>query len=94
MTPTSRSDADYYEALKKCYIRYDEMSNDMLELNNFVQDFGRGAHLQNIPLNKLNRWLGYIQGRLIANRRTTVKKERDWSRPLFESLDFPNIKSV
>ena len=41
-----------------------------------------------LPLLKLNRWLGYIQGSLIQWEITTVEAERDWTRPLFRPLDF------
>lgn len=40
------------------------------------------------PLMKLNRWLGYIQGCLIERGYTTVEAERDFTRPLFQPLDF------
>lgn len=53
----------------------------------FITTFREGC-LDGLPLNKLNRWLGYIQGCLIAWDITTVEAERDWTRPLFRPLDF------
>lgn len=58
------------------------------ELESFLDQFKRGVEARD-PLNKLNRWLGYIQGRLIAEELTDVETERNWSRPLFQPLDFP-----
>ncbi len=74
------------------------------ELLKFVQEFRTalslceahmmaGPNYNDLPprpsLNKLNRWLGYIQGVLIERGRTTVQIERDWTRPLFKPLDYP-----
>jgi hypothetical protein len=57
------------------------------ELNKFVSEFISGC-ANKLPLMKLNRWLGYIQGCLIVWGVTTVETERDWTRPLFKPLDF------
>lgn len=57
------------------------------ELQTFVKEFIQGCE-DKLPLMKLNRWLGYIQGTLIAWNITTVQIERDWTRPLFRPLDF------
>lgn len=90
----SHSDAAYYNALKMCYVRYSAMiekterPEDYLEINTFLELFKNNIE-QMIPLNKLNRWLGYIQGCLISKGLTTVEEERDWTRPLFRPLDFP-----
>ncbi len=54
----------------------------------FVDEFIQGC-VDGLPLMKLNRWLGYIQGSLIQWEITTVQAERDWTRPLFRPLDFP-----
>ena len=37
----------------------------------------------NYPIDKLNRWLGYIQAHVIISGQTTVEQERTFSRPLF-----------
>lgn len=55
----------------------------------FVDEFIQGC-VDRMPLMKLNRWLGYIQGSLIQWEITTVQTERDWTRPLFRHLDFPD----
>ena len=36
-----------------------------------------------LPIDKLSRWLGYVQAVLVANGLTTVDRERDATRPLF-----------
>lgn len=80
----------YYDALRQCGVRYRDMRplpGD--ELFEFTELFIKGCD-ERLPLMKLCRWLGYIQGLLIERRYTTVKKERDWTRPLFRRLDFPS----
>jgi hypothetical protein len=62
--------------------------NRWSELHEFLQEFHDGV-INEAPLCKLNRWLGYIQAVLIERGVTTVKAERDWTRPLFRPLDFP-----
>ena len=61
---------------------------DALDLNSFLTEFIVGCNNE-LPLMKLNRWLGYIQGSIIQWGLTTVQIERDWTRPLFRPLDFP-----
>ncbi len=86
----------YYEALKKCLNRYRSMvvrDNHFdglasYNLGIFLTEFETAIN-DKMPLNKLNRWLGYIQGVLISNGLTTVEIERDWTRPLFSPLDYP-----
>lgn len=47
------------------------------------------------PIDKLSRWLGFIQGYVCSTNQTTIKLERDISRPLFhkayqrEGLEIP-----
>jgi hypothetical protein len=78
----------YYQALEACVERYEAMSHQDPDLLEFLSEFRIG--IQNkLPLMKLNRWLGYIQGVLIERKRTTVQAEREWTRPLFKPLDFP-----
>jgi len=58
------------------------------------------AQINNHPIDKLNRWLGYVQGVLITCDVTTVMKERDYSRPLFhaaykyEGIEIPQTKEI
>lgn len=84
---------DYHEALHKCAERYRDMlieggypSDDPLW--KFTHEFMFGCR-DYMPIPKLCRWLGYIQGVLIERELTTVVAERDWTRPLFRPLDFP-----
>ena len=44
--------------------------------------------LENIdwPVDKVSRWIGYIQRGVIDKGFTTVQKERDFSRPLFHKV--------
>jgi hypothetical protein len=56
-------------------------------LDEFICEFNQGT-IKRLPLMKLNRWLGYIQGCLIERGYTTVEAERNWTRPLFRPLDF------
>jgi hypothetical protein len=62
-------------------------STDARNLNTFLTEFIVGCN-NKMPLMKLNRWLGYIQGSLIQWEVTTVENERNWTRPLFRPLDF------
>lgn len=76
----------YYEALAQCTERYEEMAPPESAACNLLRQLSVGVE-DRMPLVKLNRWLGYIQGRLIGEGHTSVKAERDWTRPLFEPLD-------
>lgn len=60
---------------------------DLHDLDAFIDEAILGAS-NSMPINKLNRWLGYIQGILIAARITDVETERNYTRPLFRPLDF------
>lgn len=90
----------YYDALHACGLRYKVMVEEeksvwmsenridkVIALGCFIEEFIHGCE-SGLPLNKLNRWLGYIQGMLIALEITTVQAERDWTRPLFRPLDY------
>lgn len=80
----------YYDALLKCAARYDDilrLYEPSSEVRDFIDEFIDGC-INEMPLNKLNRWLGYIQGVLIERGYTTVQAERNWTRPLFRPLDF------
>lgn len=41
---------------------------------------------QSYPFDKLNRWLGFIQGVLCSKGITSVDEEREFTRPLLHSL--------
>lgn len=75
-------DGDYYDYFSKDL----SARNSAIDLLKSVNEFKNGIE-DRLSLNKLNRWLGYIQGTLIAWDITTLQKERDFSRPLFNLLD-------
>ncbi|RWI96406.1 MAG: hypothetical protein EOR22_06505 [Mesorhizobium sp.] len=84
---------EYHTAIHRCAERYRDMqiaagvpTTDALWQFNMELMFGCRDGL---PIMKLNRWLGYVQGVLIERGLTTVQAERDWTRPLFRPLDFP-----
>jgi len=85
----------YYKALFACFERYLKMideSPEPLKLADLRLFTGEALErtLERHPIAKLCRWLGYIQGVLIERGLTTVRAERDWTRPYFRPLDFPD----
>jgi len=80
------------DATKECFQRYLEF--DLDEGNRQLCQHGVQEY-NNLPIDKLSRWLGYIQGVLIERKLTTVQIERDFSRPLFhkayknENIEIP-----
>jgi hypothetical protein len=88
---------EYYNSLKICADHYRSMLDDMMPkphqshdlraLGKFIDEYSKGVE-DKLPLCKLNRWLGYIQGVLIIHGFCTVESERDFTRPLFRPLDF------
>lgn len=86
--------SDYHRALYQCGIRYEVLAFEKLglfatdPLAEFINEFIHKC-VEGYPIPKLCRWLGYIQGVLIERGATTVEAERDWTRPLFRPLDFP-----
>lgn len=86
---------DYYLAIMKCHEHYLALCIQMegkdfgfgpitlVDVKKFLDEFNH-----EVPLVKLSRWLGYVQGVLIERGVTTVEIERDWTRPLFRPLDF------
>jgi ubiquinone biosynthesis protein UbiJ len=81
----------YVDAILQCKLRYRQMISNCgvaidgeQALLNFLDEFK-----PDVPLVKLSRWLGYVQGKIIAEGLTTVEEEREWTRPLFRPLDFP-----
>ncbi len=86
------TDKQYYDALDACCERYRIMQRDANVPSDdplwiFTYEFGYGCR-DKLPIPKLCRWLGYIQGVLIERGYTTVETERNWTRPLFRPLDF------
>ena len=78
-----------HEAVRKCAVRYYDFDTKDTELINFISEIIHGCNV-GMPINKLNRWLGYVQDILIDRGFTTVDEERDFSCPLFYPLDYPD----
>lgn len=51
------------------------------------------ANVDQYPFDKLNRWLGFIQGVLAVKVVINVEAERDFTRPLFHLLSDVPVKS-
>jgi hypothetical protein len=77
---------NYYAAIFTCVERYRTMAEGMPDVLAFLDEFKR-----NVPIVKLSRWLGYVQGVLIERGKTTVTAERDTTRSLFRPLDYPQL---
>lgn len=88
---------NYRQALMFHLVRYEMMASlvsnlplttytkpELLEFIQLTID-----NIENFPLEKLNRWFGFIQGIVIACGFTTVQAERDATRPHLKHLDFP-----
>lgn len=75
----------YHTSIKLCVERYQKMAEGHPDIIEFLEEFS-----DDVPLMKICRWVGYVQGILIERGVTTVEIERDWTRPLFRPLDFPN----
>lgn len=88
---------DYRQALMHHLVRYEMMISlvGSLPLTTYtkkeLQDFIKLTmdNVEVYPLEKLNRWFGFIQGIIIACGFTTVQAERDATREHFKHLDFP-----
>lgn len=86
----------YYTALEICINRYADMLNQYGGIATidsdlqFIDTFNQGL-ADRLPLMKLNRWIGFIQGTVIRLGLTTVENERDFTRPLFRPLDFGGL---
>lgn len=88
---------DYRQALMHHLVRYEMMISlvGSLPLTTYtkkeLQDFIKLTmdNVEVYPLEKLNRWFGFIQGIIIACGFTTVQAERDATRDHFKPLDFP-----
>lgn len=60
---------------------------DLEERFNIISLCTAGRNLsaeKKLPIDKGNRWIGYIQGILIAKGITTIQAERDYTRSMFE----------
>lgn len=80
----------YHRAILKTIPKYKELAKGDEKLSTFIEELEEGCKTR-LPINKMNRWLGYIQGVLIERGLTTVNEERDFTRPLFRPLDFASV---
>ena len=77
----TESYANVKEATKKMLFRYYndfQLTQELDELCSYAI-----SNIDVLPVDKLNRWLGYIQYHVISTGQTTIDKERDYSRPIF-----------
>jgi len=80
---------EYHKAILHVIQRYQyTLLIDDEKIQAFMVEIAAGC-TSNMPICKLNRWLGYVQGVLIERGVLTVEGERDATRPLFRPLDFP-----
>ena len=71
------------EVTKLLFERYLNQFELSEELKNLVLKALEEIHVY--PIDKLSRWLGFIQAYVIFTNQTTVDIERDFSRPLFHT---------
>ena len=85
------------DATKECFQRYSSFALDTAS-KELINEAIKNS--QTLPIDKLSRWLGYIQGVLIERKLTTIQEERDFSRPLFhkayenEGIEIPKSINV
>lgn len=84
-------------ATKKCFQRYLDFILDT-DIRALCE---KGIkEIDNLPIDKLSRWLGFIQGYVVFTKQTTVQTEREFSRNLFheaytnESIPIPSSINV
>lgn len=81
--------SEYHNAIRQCATRYHDIAKHYaVDLVEFIDEIDRGC-VNNLPVPKLCRWIGFVQGVLIDRQLTTISAERDWTRPLFRPLDYP-----
>lgn len=79
------------EVTKLLFERYLNQFELSEELKNLV--LKALEEIQTYPLDKLSRWLGFVQAYVIFTNQTTVESERNFSRPLFHNAyENENIK--
>ena len=60
------------------YLNEFNLTNNLKELSIEAID-----KINDYPIDKLSRWLGFVQGYIIFTNQSTIDIERDFSRPLF-----------
>lgn len=79
------ADVIFYGSTGKTQLHTRTSLDDVYDFTRY--EFSKGI-FDKLPLTKLNRWLGYIQGQLIAREITTVEAEHSWVELLFSPLNF------
>ena len=70
------------------YLNEFNLTNNLKELSIEAID-----KINDYPIDKLSRWLGFVQGYIIFTNQSTIDIERDFSRPLFHNAyENENIK--
>lgn len=62
------------------YLNQFKLSEELQRLS-----FKALEEIETYPIDKLSRWLGFIQGYVIFTNQTSVEIERNFSRPLFHN---------
>lgn len=65
-----------------CFARLQQFDIPDQNTNVLIEEARRS--IDDYPIDKLSRWLGYCQAVAIFNQLTSTSAERDFSRPLFE----------
>ena len=88
---------DEYDLMRKLFKRYAKMIEDNLGYISCVGNKTEPEHLlklcqeviengQKYPFDKMNRWLGFVQGVLAVYGVIDVRREQNYTRPLFHKL--------
>ena len=70
------------EQLFQRYLNEFNLTNNLKELSIEAID-----KINDYPIDKLSRWLGFVQGYIIFTNQSTIDIERDFSRPLFHKAE-------
>lgn len=95
------------DALKKATVTMFDRYKEILQKNPFTSSIDKCdsdsllklaevaiKEIDSLPIDKLNRWLGFTQGVLVANGLVTVDSERDYSRPLFSKAYLNKVDTI
>ena len=67
------------------YLNEFNLTNNLKELSIEAID-----KINDYPIDKLSRWLGFVQGYIIFTNQSTIDIERDFSRPLLFHKAYEN----
>lgn len=86
---TRNATADLFKRYLDICLAQDASGEDpesRLSIANLIWICARGAEMRDeLPLDKLSRWLGFVQGCLLMRGIIDTDEERDHSRPLFHA---------